>query len=65
MMNALRLKEGFNGELFETRTHLDLNEIGTQLKTAKEKGLLDIKEGRYLASTKGWSFLNDLMEIFI
>ena len=65
MMNALRLKEGFNGELFETRTHLNLNEIDTQLKNAKEKGLLDIKEGRYLASTKGWSFLNDLMEIFL
>ncbi|HIO96666.1 MAG TPA: radical SAM family heme chaperone HemW [Leucothrix sp.] len=65
MMNALRLKEGFNGELFETRTHLNLNEINSQLKNAKEKGLLDIKEGRYLASTKGWSFLNDLMEIFL
>jgi len=65
MMNALRLKEGFNAELFEARTHLSINEISAHLEKARTKGLIEIKEGRYSASSKGWSFLNDLIELFL
>lgn len=65
MMNALRLKEGFTKELFEARTHLTLDDLNSKLETALERGLLNVNNERYSASTKGWSFLNDLIEVFL
>ena len=65
MMNALRLKQGIERDLFTQRTHLELSIIRPQLEKAIQKGLL-IKDKQRLATTvKGWNFLNNSIELFM
>ncbi len=65
MMNALRLKQGVESDLFTQRTPLELSIIRPQLEEAIQKGLI-IKDKQRLATTaKGWNFLNDSIELFI
>jgi len=65
MMNALRLKEGVTKELFEARTHLTFSDLDPKINEAVDRGLLELKGDNFKASTKGWAFLNDLMEVFL
>lgn len=65
MLNALRLKAGFYTTLFVERTGLGLNKILTNLNVAQQKNLLDLKMGRVVPTKKGYSFLNDLMMMFL
>jgi oxygen-independent coproporphyrinogen-3 oxidase len=65
MLNALRLNEGFEVNLFGERTGLTLNAIEKQLNLAETKGLL-YRDHRVIRPTElGRRFLNDLQQIFL
>lgn len=64
MMNALRLREGVESELFHATTGLSLMAITEQLERAVDKGLLLPDSERLCPSPLGQRFLNDLLGIF-
>ncbi len=65
MLNALRLKQGFNPVLFEQRTGLSMREILPVLEMARERGLLEISDTLICPTRKGWEFLNELVALFL
>lgn len=65
MLNALRLKSGFDRNLFEIRTGSKITSIQDKLDQAESSGLLHIKGDTIKPSKKGFDFLNDLQEIFL
>lgn len=65
MLNALRLTDGFELELFSERTGLELSIIETQLEAVQRKGLLKIEQGYARPTNEGRLFLNDLLEMFL
>lgn len=65
MLGALRLKKGFSESLFEKRTGLPIHFIHEPLERAKALGLLDRENQWIKASTKGFDFLSDLIELFL
>jgi putative oxygen-independent coproporphyrinogen III oxidase len=65
MINALRLKNGFTKELFESRTGLKYIDISNKITEAQEKYLILInQQGIIKPSQKGEIFLNNLITIF-
>jgi oxygen-independent coproporphyrinogen-3 oxidase len=64
MMNALRLKQGFDSKLFEQNTGLPLAHIQKPLAEAEAKGLLLRKGSRHQPTELGYRFLNDLINLF-
>lgn len=65
MLNALRLKEGVDAEIFSERTFLPISTISPKLDLLKEKGLL-IKDNQKIKTTeKGFLFLNNVLSEFI
>ena len=64
MMNALRLKQGFEVSLFKQRTGLAYAEIAGQVQQLVERGLLSMAGDRIAASEHGWLFLNDVVAEF-
>ena len=69
-MNALRLQEGFDLDLFEQRTGYPLDTISEGIKAAIEKGLLEknLREDgseQIKTSTKGSLFLNEILGLFM
>lgn len=65
MLNALRLKHGFDTRLFHDNTGLPLNFLLPTLKLACDKGLLDYN-GKWIVPTElGFCHLNDLQELFL
>lgn len=65
MMNAMRLLDGVPHSLFQERTGLPLESMETELLGARQRGLLDIHDGRLVPTERGRRFLNDLLEIFL
>ncbi|MCB1760221.1 MAG: radical SAM family heme chaperone HemW [Gammaproteobacteria bacterium] len=65
VMNALRLKDGFEPALFTSRTGLAIAQVDASLAQARRRGLLSDAGGRIRATEQGWSFLNDLLTIFV
>ena len=65
MLNALRLKRGFNINLFESRTGLEIDYINPILKKAISQKLLTIKKNTIYTTTLGYKFLNDITLLFI
>ena len=70
MMNALRLIDGFELDLFEQRTGLSPMLINNKLKKAQEKGLIEQKrspENPILIKPTllGQRFLNELLQLFL
>ena len=65
MLNTLRLKQGFNLDLFERRTGQPTHIIEQQLQQAQDLGLLSIEGKEVTPSKKGYNFLNDLIEQFL
>ena len=63
-LNALRLKQGFTVQQFEQTTGLDWVRDQAPWDQAIASGLLNV-EPNISPSEKGWSFLNDLMELFL
>ncbi|PVV05618.1 MAG: YggW family oxidoreductase [gamma proteobacterium symbiont of Ctena orbiculata] len=64
MMNALRLSDGVEADLFSATTGLDLECMGEPLNGAIKKGLLYPVDGRLCPTPLGLRFLNDLIAIF-
>jgi coproporphyrinogen III oxidase-like Fe-S oxidoreductase len=65
MLNALRLTEGFDPNLFGERTGLSINAIEQALNAAEGKGLI-YRDFKLIKPTElGQRFLNDLHEMFL
>jgi putative oxygen-independent coproporphyrinogen III oxidase len=65
MLNALRLKEGFELNQFTERTGLPLTSIGAALDEAERRGLLARDWQRAWPTDKGFDFLSDLQALFL
>ena len=65
MLNSLRLKDGFNVELFETRTGQPFQVLSSKLDKAIDLDLIEIQKKWIKPTTKGFNFLNELQEIFL
>ncbi len=65
MLNALRLKAGFEPNLFVQRTGQPIQVIEQQLKKAQKIGLLELTDKCIQPTKKGFDFLNDLQTIFL
>ncbi len=65
MLNALRLTEGFDVNLFAERTGLTINAIDGALNAAETKGLLYRDHKIIRPTLLGQRFLNDLQQMFL
>ena len=65
MMNALRLIEGVPINLFQQRTGLNIHTLEAAIKSAQNKGLLELSNGRIRPTLLGQRFLNELLELFL
>tara|TARA_R110001583_G_scaffold3182_5_gene20832 strand:- start:136 stop:1287 length:1152 start_codon:yes stop_codon:yes gene_type:complete len=65
MMNGLRLNQGVEASLFESRTGLALIQIQPQLDRARQLGLLEQESSWLTPTPHGRRFLNDLLELFV
>jgi len=65
MLNSLRLKDGFNVELFETRTGQSFKVLSSKLDKAVDLGLIQIQKKCIKPTKKGFNLLNELQEIFL
>jgi oxygen-independent coproporphyrinogen-3 oxidase len=65
MLNALRLSEGVEAELFRAATGLPLEVIAAPLTRARRDGLLIADSRRLAASEFGQRFLDDLVARFL
>ncbi len=65
MMNALRLNDGVQADLFEARTGLPLSTCTTVLERARVLGLLERDPVRLKPTLQGQRYLNDLLELFL
>jgi oxygen-independent coproporphyrinogen-3 oxidase len=65
MLNALRLKDGFELARFSERTGLPLTAIAKALDLAESRGLLQRDLSHARPTVKGFDFLSDLQELFL
>jgi oxygen-independent coproporphyrinogen-3 oxidase len=65
MLNALRLKEGFELAQFVARTGLAVSAIQKGLDDAERAGLIERDLVRVKPSVRGFDFLNDLQSLFL
>ncbi|MEJ2655470.1 MAG: radical SAM family heme chaperone HemW [Acidihalobacter sp.] len=65
MLNALRLRDGFDIALFEARTGLPREHLAAGIEQAVARELLEAEGERLRPSPLGWRFLNDLIETFL
>ncbi len=65
MLNALRLKEGFQLRQFSEHTGLPLSAIEPGLREAEAKGWIERDLALVRPSTRGFDFLNDLQSLFL
>jgi coproporphyrinogen III oxidase-like Fe-S oxidoreductase len=65
MLNALRLKEGFELRQFTERTGLPLESILQAMDDAQARGLLQRDLQRAWPTGKGFDFLSDLQSLFL
>ncbi|HLL11851.1 MAG TPA: radical SAM family heme chaperone HemW [Rubrivivax sp.] len=66
MLNALRLREGFDLDDFGRRTGLPLSAVMPALQRAQGKGLLEIDGADHVRPTaRGFDFLSDLQALFL
>jgi oxygen-independent coproporphyrinogen-3 oxidase len=65
-LNVLRLVEGFDSALFETRTGLSWASVSGPVAVAEAKGLLQAgPRGHWAPTPLGRRFLNDLQALFL
>jgi oxygen-independent coproporphyrinogen-3 oxidase len=65
MLNALRLKDGFEIARFGERTGLPLSTIERPLAEAERRGLIERDLKRVRPTPLGFDFLNDLQQLFL
>ncbi len=64
MMNGLRLSNGVSVQLLSQRTGLPASAAEPGASLAREAGLLDLREDRFVATESGRNFLNELLAFF-
>jgi putative oxygen-independent coproporphyrinogen III oxidase len=65
LMNTLRLREGFLEREFEQRTGRSSALLRPQLEHLRTRGLMEHHAERWLASPRGFDFLNDVIAEFL
>ncbi|MEN8169887.1 MAG: radical SAM family heme chaperone HemW [Pseudomonadota bacterium] len=65
MMNALRLVDGFDSELFAAQTGLPLSAAQAPLQRAEELGLISWNTERIVPTERGRDYLNELLGLFM
>ncbi len=65
MLNATRLREGFELARFTERTGLSLAALATGLDAAERQGLIGCDFTRVWPTERGFDFLNDLQALFL
>lgn len=65
MLNALRLNQGFDVNLFHDRTGLLLSTLDKPLGMAEKKGLIEMDHKIIRPTNLGRRFLNDLQQLFL
>ncbi len=65
MLNALRLKDGFELAQFSERTGLPITAIQRSLEAAEAKGLLERDFHHAWPTQRGFDFLSDLQALFL
>jgi oxygen-independent coproporphyrinogen-3 oxidase len=65
LMNALRLRKGFDMRLFTARTGLPINALEPELSACLDDGLLE-QDGQHIrCSTHGFNFLDSVLQRFL
>jgi len=65
MLNALRLKHGFDTSLFRDNTGLSLNSLLPGLEQARDKALIEFNGVKIVPTELGFCHLNDLQALFL
>ena len=65
MMNALRLTDGFDSELYAQHTGFAINNIEKTLRLAEEKNWLEWQAHLIRPTETGRQYLNDLVALFL
>jgi oxygen-independent coproporphyrinogen-3 oxidase len=65
MLNALRLREGFELQLYRERTGLPVSSIERALAEAERRGLIERDFVRVTPTARGFDFLSDLQSLFL
>ena len=65
MLNALRLKQGVPMNMLTERTGLTWAQVEPLVQQARNRGWLIQENQRIAATTQGWYFLNDVLELFL
>ena len=65
MINALRIKNGFDKQTFERHTFLNYSMIENNVNLGVEKGLLILDGEQIKPTDKGYLFLNDCINLFV
>jgi len=65
ILNTMRLKQGFSKELFEARTRISFELIQDKIYKLTSEGLIEVSNGKYVTTKKGWFFINDIVERFL
>ena len=65
MLNALRLRHGFELQQFTERTGLPLSSIGATLEQAVGQGWIERTDGMVVPTERGFDFLSDLQALFL
>ena len=65
MLNALRLREGFDTALFAERTGLPASAIAEAVRGAVQRGLLQADVQHIAPTARGFDFLSDLQALFL
>ena len=62
LLNALRLKNGFNRKQFENHTGLAFKQLQSQLAMLQNEGLIIVEQENICCSEKGYRFLDDVLQ---
>jgi oxygen-independent coproporphyrinogen-3 oxidase len=65
MLNALRLAQGFNVNLFSECTGMPQSAVQAGLMQAQAKGLISVESEWVRPTLRGFDFLNDLQSLFL
>ena len=65
MLNALRLKDGFETRIFHERTGQSMASIDAALTTAQQRGWLTLAGGVLTPTVRGFDFLSEVQQLFL
>lgn len=65
MLNALRLREGFDLDLFTERTFLPKHVLEPALQQGIQRGLIQHNNNHLQPTPQGWNFLNEAIQLFL